>query len=82
MRHIPKDVPWLPSSGVSPCICVIPQCVNNKPAAFLKLTSFTQAPNDDYFSVHIRREGDWTNAVAELCHVDEGEFQETWKMPK
>ncbi|CAG5126562.1 unnamed protein product [Candidula unifasciata] len=44
--------------------------------------TLTSAPNDDYFSVHIRREGDWTNAVAELCHVDEGEFQETWKMPK
>lgn len=44
--------------------------------------TLTSAPQDDYFSVHIRRVGDWTNAVAKLCHVEEGEFQEAWKMPR
>jgi len=40
-----------------------------------------QAPEDDFFSVHVRRVGDWTEAVAKACHVDEGEFTEAWKMP-
>lgn len=43
--------------------------------------TLTSAPSDDYFSVHIRRVGDWTEQLAKLCHVDEGEFQEAWKMP-
>ncbi|GFR60063.1 cytochrome b-245 heavy chain [Elysia marginata] len=43
--------------------------------------TLTSAPNDDYFSVHIRRVGDWTEELAKLCHVDEGEFQEAWKLP-
>ena len=40
-----------------------------------------QAPDDDYFSVHIRRVGDWTEALAKACHVDGGEIQEAKKMP-
>ncbi|KAK3096832.1 hypothetical protein FSP39_003782, partial [Pinctada imbricata] len=43
--------------------------------------TLTSAPDDDYFSVHIRRVGDWTEALAKACHVDDGEFQEAWKMP-
>ncbi|GFO13855.1 pre-mRNA-splicing factor syf2 [Plakobranchus ocellatus] len=43
--------------------------------------TLTSAPNDDFFSVHIRRVGDWTEELAKLCHVDEGDFQEAWKMP-
>ncbi|XP_005090645.1 cytochrome b-245 heavy chain [Aplysia californica] len=44
--------------------------------------TLTSAPGDEYFSVHVRRVGDWTEAVAKLCHVDEGDFQEAWKMPR
>ncbi|KAH9500169.1 hypothetical protein Btru_077371 [Bulinus truncatus] len=44
--------------------------------------TLTSAPNDDYFSVHIRRVGDWTNALADLCHVDKEEFRDASKMPR
>lgn len=43
--------------------------------------TLTSAPEDDYFSVHIRRVGDWTEALAKACHVDEAEVQESWKLP-
>ena len=46
------------------------------------LFSSMQAPHEDYFSVHIRRVGDWTESLAKACHVDEGEYQEIWKMPR
>jgi len=41
-----------------------------------------QAPEDDYFSVHIRRVGNWTNDLAKACHVDEANRQESCKLPK
>ncbi|CAL1532803.1 unnamed protein product [Lymnaea stagnalis] len=44
--------------------------------------TLTSASGDDYFSVHIRRVGDWTNAVAKLCCVDEGELRDTSKLPR
>ncbi|KAL8579512.1 hypothetical protein ACOMHN_025465 [Nucella lapillus] len=44
--------------------------------------TLTSAPHEDSFSVHIRCVGDWTEALAKACHVDEGEFQEAWKMPR
>ncbi|KAL4232497.1 NADPH oxidase 3 [Mactra antiquata] len=44
--------------------------------------TLTSAPDDDYFSVHIRRVGNWTNDLAKACHVDEVEFKETWKQPR
>ncbi|XP_033741148.1 cytochrome b-245 heavy chain-like isoform X1 [Pecten maximus] len=43
--------------------------------------TLTSAPEDDYFSVHIRRVGDWTEALAKACHVDDTEVQEQWKLP-
>lgn len=43
---------------------------------------YDQAPEDEYFSVHIRRVGNWTEALAKECHVDEVEFKDTWKLPK
>ena len=46
------------------------------------ISLFPQAPSDEYFSVHIRRVGDWTEELARLCHVDEGDFQEAWKLPR
>ncbi|XP_052808719.1 cytochrome b-245 heavy chain-like isoform X2 [Mya arenaria] len=44
--------------------------------------TLTSAPEDEYFSVHIRRVGNWTEALAKACHVDEVEFKENWKLPK
>ncbi|XP_062589559.1 uncharacterized protein LOC134251193 [Saccostrea cucullata] len=44
--------------------------------------TLTSAPEDDYFSVHIRRAGDWTEALAKACYVDDGEFQSSRKMPR
>lgn len=43
--------------------------------------TLTSAPEDDYFSVHIRRAGDWTDALAKACHIDEDEYTEASKMP-
>lgn len=33
--------------------------------------TLTSAPGDDYISVHIRRVGEWTNALAKACFVDD-----------
>lgn len=33
--------------------------------------TLTSAPSDDYISVHIRRVGDWTNALAKACFIDD-----------
>lgn len=44
--------------------------------------TLTSAPEDDFFSVHIRRAGDWTEALAKACFVDEGEYQSSRKMPR
>ncbi|XP_045195343.2 cytochrome b-245 heavy chain-like isoform X1 [Mercenaria mercenaria] len=43
--------------------------------------TLTSAPDDEYFSVHIRRVGNWTNDLAKACHIDEAEFKEAWKLP-
>lgn len=43
--------------------------------------TLTSAPEDDYFSVHIRRVGDWTNALAKACHTEEDEYTAASKMP-
>lgn len=42
---------------------------------------YFKAPNDEYFSVHIRQVGDWTNALAKQFGVG-GEFREPSQMPK
>ncbi|ESO94872.1 hypothetical protein LOTGIDRAFT_180688 [Lottia gigantea] len=44
--------------------------------------TLTSAPGEETITVHVRRVGDWTEKLAKSCHVDEGEFQEAWKMPK
>ncbi|GAB1607067.1 NADPH oxidase 1-like [Argonauta hians] len=33
--------------------------------------TLTSAPQDDYFSVHIRSVGDWTKALAKECHIED-----------
>lgn len=44
--------------------------------------TLTSAPEEDYFSAHIRIVGDWTQALYEACGGDKSEPQEAWKLPK
>ncbi|XP_056287401.1 cytochrome b-245 heavy chain [Pseudoliparis swirei] len=44
--------------------------------------TLTSAPEEDYFSAHIRIAGDWTQALYEACMGDNTEPQEAWKLPK
>ncbi|XP_006133990.1 NADPH oxidase 2 [Pelodiscus sinensis] len=44
--------------------------------------TLTSAPEEDYFSIHIRIVGDWTEGLANVCGCDKQEFQEAWKLPK
>uniref|UniRef100_A0A8C5DIF3 NADPH oxidase 2 n=1 Tax=Gouania willdenowi TaxID=441366 RepID=A0A8C5DIF3_GOUWI len=44
--------------------------------------TLTSAPEEDYFSAHIRIVGDWTQALYEACGGDKNEPQEAWKLPK
>lgn len=44
--------------------------------------TLTSAPEEDYFSAHIRIVGDWTQALFEACGGDKSEPQEAWKLPK
>lgn len=43
--------------------------------------TLTSAPQDDYFSVHIRIVGDWTSKLSKACHCDQTEMQDPSKMP-
>ena len=40
-----------------------------------------QAPEEDYFSVHIRIVGDWTEKVAKQLGVGRDDFQQAWELP-
>ncbi|KAK2162745.1 hypothetical protein LSH36_92g01022 [Paralvinella palmiformis] len=44
--------------------------------------TLTSSPKEDFFSIHIRLVGDWTNALAEACHVNEDGLQDPGKMPR
>ncbi|XP_037332174.1 cytochrome b-245 heavy chain [Pungitius pungitius] len=44
--------------------------------------TLTSAPEEDYFSAHIRIVGDWTEALYEACVGDKTQSQEAWKLPK
>uniref|UniRef100_A0A673AWW1 NADPH oxidase 2 n=1 Tax=Sphaeramia orbicularis TaxID=375764 RepID=A0A673AWW1_9TELE len=44
--------------------------------------TLTSAPEEDYFSAHIRIVGDWTEALYQACGGDRTEPQEAWKLPK
>lgn len=41
-----------------------------------------QAPEEDYFSVHIRIVGDWTEEVARQMGIGRGDFQQSWELPR
>uniref|UniRef100_A0A3B3DPH4 NADPH oxidase 2 n=1 Tax=Oryzias melastigma TaxID=30732 RepID=A0A3B3DPH4_ORYME len=44
--------------------------------------TLTSAPEEDYFTVHVRIVGDWTQALYEACGGNKSELQEAWKLPK
>ncbi|XP_077001657.1 NADPH oxidase 2 [Tamandua tetradactyla] len=44
--------------------------------------TLTSAPEEDFFSIHIRIVGDWTEALFNACGCDKQEFQDAWKLPK
>ncbi|XP_034533496.1 cytochrome b-245 heavy chain [Notolabrus celidotus] len=44
--------------------------------------TLTSAPEEDYFTAHIRIVGDWTEALYKACGGDSNEPQEAWKLPK
>ncbi|KAJ7342129.1 hypothetical protein JRQ81_009078 [Phrynocephalus forsythii] len=44
--------------------------------------TLTSAPEDDYFSVHIRSVGDWTEALFSAFGAEEKTFKEPWKLPR
>ncbi|XP_069090771.1 NADPH oxidase 3 [Pleurodeles waltl] len=44
--------------------------------------TLTSAPEEEYFSVHVRVVGDWTEALWKACGAEEKVLQEPWKMPR
>lgn len=44
--------------------------------------TLTSAPEEDYFSVHVRSVGDWTEALFSAFGTKEKVFQEPWKLPR
>ncbi|XP_066467410.1 NADPH oxidase 3 [Tiliqua scincoides] len=44
--------------------------------------TLTSAPEDDFFSVHIRSVGDWTEALFSIFGAEEKVFKEPWKLPR
>ncbi|XP_034279689.1 cytochrome b-245 heavy chain [Pantherophis guttatus] len=44
--------------------------------------TLTSAPEEDYFSIHIRVVGDWTEGLFKACGCNKEQLQEAWKLPK
>ncbi|PKK33265.1 NADPH oxidase 3 [Columba livia] len=44
--------------------------------------TLTSAPEEDFFSVHIRVTGDWTAAVFKAFGAEEQAFKELWTLPR
>uniref|UniRef100_A0A8C8VQW6 NADPH oxidase 3 n=1 Tax=Pelusios castaneus TaxID=367368 RepID=A0A8C8VQW6_9SAUR len=44
--------------------------------------TLTSAPEEEFFSVHIRVAGDWTGALFKACGAEGSVFQEPWKLPR
>ncbi|XP_078088682.1 NADPH oxidase 2-like [Mustelus asterias] len=44
--------------------------------------TLTSSPEEDHFSIHVRRMGDWTDSLFKVCGGDQMEFQEAWKLPR
>ncbi|XP_078265294.1 NADPH oxidase 2-like isoform X2 [Rhinoraja longicauda] len=43
--------------------------------------TLTSSPEEDHFSIHVRRMGDWTDSLFKVCGGDQKEFREAWKLP-
>ncbi|XP_013929536.1 PREDICTED: NADPH oxidase 3 [Thamnophis sirtalis] len=44
--------------------------------------TLTSAPEDDFFSVHIRSVGNWTEAIFRTFGAHEKTYKEPWKLPR
>uniref|UniRef100_A0A670Z632 NADPH oxidase 3 n=1 Tax=Pseudonaja textilis TaxID=8673 RepID=A0A670Z632_PSETE len=44
--------------------------------------TLTSAPEDDFFSVHIRAVGNWTEAIFRTFGAHEETYKEPWKLPR
>lgn len=44
--------------------------------------TLTSAPEEDFFSIHIRIVGDWTDGLFKALGCDKTETQEAWQLPK
>lgn len=44
--------------------------------------TLTSAPEEDFFSVHIRVAGDWTAALFKAFGAEEKVFKELWMLPR
>ena len=55
--------------------------VRSRSSCKTKTFILTQAPQEDYFSVHIRTVGDWTTAMSKLC-TDGGETKASNELPR
>nr|XP_033794389.1 NADPH oxidase 3 isoform X2 [Geotrypetes seraphini] len=44
--------------------------------------TLTSAPEEEFFSVHVRVVGDWTEALFKAYIPEENVFQEAWKLPR
>nr|XP_020735790.1 NADPH oxidase 3 [Odocoileus virginianus texanus] len=44
--------------------------------------TLTSAPQEDFFSVHIRAAGDWTEALCKACGAEGQPLKEPWNLPR
>ncbi|CAI8022398.1 Cytochrome b-245 heavy chain, partial [Geodia barretti] len=58
--------------------------VNVPSAALFEWHPFTltSAPEEDYFSLHIRIVGDWTEEVGRQLGIGRDDFQQSWELPR
>lgn len=57
------------------------QCTSISPLEWHPFT-LTSAPEEDFFSVHIRVAGDWTAALFKAFGAEEKTFKELWMLPR
>uniref|UniRef100_A0A8C9FJA6 NADPH oxidase 3 n=1 Tax=Pavo cristatus TaxID=9049 RepID=A0A8C9FJA6_PAVCR len=57
------------------------QCSSISPLEWHPFT-LTSAPEEDFFSVHIRVAGDWTAALFKTFGAEEKAFKELWMLPR
>ena len=63
------------------CVCVL--CAVCGVCVGVCVCVCVQAPEEDYFSVHIRVVGDWTEKLMEQMGAGKsGQQQQSWELPK